>query len=283
MNAPLQPLQPLLVADLFLPLGRELVALLRSLDGDAWRAPTVAPRWQVRDVAAHLLDGACRRLSFERDRQPPPEPAEPPADHRGLVAFLDELNATWVAAARRLSPRLTADLLELVEGWLAAHVRAVDPWGPALFPVAWAGESESDAWFDLARELTERWHHQQQIRLAVGAPPLDDPALSRPVFETFLRALPHRYRSVPAPAGTALAIEIAGRETYRWTLRHEGGGWKLLRGRPDSPAARLTLPEEPAWRLLTKGLPAAEARRRARLVGDTALAAPFFSTLAVMA
>ena len=65
--------------------------------------------------------------------------------------------------------------------------------------MAWAGESESQSWFDVARELTERWHHQQQIRLAAGAPPLDDPRWSGPVFETFLRALPFRYRDTAAP------------------------------------------------------------------------------------
>ena len=37
------------------------------------------------------------------------------------------------------------------------------------FGVAWAGEERSPAWFDVARELTERWHHQAHIRLATGA------------------------------------------------------------------------------------------------------------------
>ena len=33
-----------------------------------------------------------------------------------------------------------------------------------------AGEAVSANWFDVAREFTERWHHQQQIRLAIGGP-----------------------------------------------------------------------------------------------------------------
>lgn len=36
--------------------------------------------------------------------------------------------------------------------------------------MSWAGEEQSANWFDTAREFTERWHHQQQIRLAVGQP-----------------------------------------------------------------------------------------------------------------
>ncbi len=59
----LKPLAPILTADRFTTLGRELIALLRSLSEDQWRLPTVAPQWTVQDIAAHLLDTACRRLS----------------------------------------------------------------------------------------------------------------------------------------------------------------------------------------------------------------------------
>ena len=47
-----------------------------------------------------------------------------------------------------------------------------DPDAPAVFSVAWAGEDKSAHWFDVAREYTEKWHHQQQIRDAVGRPDL---------------------------------------------------------------------------------------------------------------
>jgi hypothetical protein len=33
-----------------------------------------------------------------------------------------------------------------------------------------------EGWFDLGREFTEHWHHQAQVRGAVAAPPLRDPA-----------------------------------------------------------------------------------------------------------
>ena len=183
----LQPVGPLLVADRFAGLGAALIDLLRSLRQEQWSLPTVCPAWSVKDVAAHLLDTACRRVSAGRDGWMPP-PGRPIEEYGDLLAFLNELNAQWVAATRRLSPRLLTDFLELVEPRLAEFFLTLDPWSPGL-PVAWAGESESPMWFDVARELTERWHHQQQIRLATGAPSLDDPRLSGPVFETFLRAL----------------------------------------------------------------------------------------------
>jgi hypothetical protein len=39
-------------------------------------------------------------------------------------------------------------------------------------PVSWAGPEAAPVWFGVAREYTERRHHQQQIRDATGRPPL---------------------------------------------------------------------------------------------------------------
>ena len=47
---------------LFHPLSRELVAVLRALDAEDWHRPTAARAWRVRDVVAHLIDTALRRL-----------------------------------------------------------------------------------------------------------------------------------------------------------------------------------------------------------------------------
>ena len=283
VSATPQPLAPTLAAHLFPALGRELVALLRSLPAEAWEKPTVCRAWTVKDIAAHLLDTALRRLSAGRDAHVLPPPPVPVTGYRDLVGFLNGLNAEWVTAMRRLSPRLLVDLLEWAEPQLAAHLAAVDPWSPALFPVSWAGEESSLAWFDVARELTERWLHQQQIRLAVGAPPLADPELSAAVFDTFLRALPHAFAGRNARPGTALVIEVRGEAPLAYTLEREARGWRLLAGAASSPAAGASLDEQTAWLLLSKGMPGAEARHRATLAGDIALLAPFFDTVAVMA
>ena len=278
-----QPLAPTLAAHLFPPLGRELVDLLRSLPADAWAKPTVCRAWSEKDIAAHLLDSAVRRLAMGRDAHVLPPPPVPITGYRDLVGFLNGLNAEWVTAMRRVSPRLLVDLLEWVEPQLAEHLAGVDPSSPALFSVAWAGEESSLAWFDVARELTERWLHQQQIRLAVDAPPLRDPELSTAVFDTFLRALPHAFAGRVAPTGTTLTIEVRGERRYVCTLEREARSWRLLGGAAPSPAAMASLDEQTAWLLLTKGMPGAEARARASLGGDAALLEPFFATLAVMA
>ena len=71
---PLEPTVPLDTRGLFRPVSSSLVALLRGLPDEQWHRPTVARRWVVRDVVAHLLDSTLRRLSFHRDRMAPPPP-----------------------------------------------------------------------------------------------------------------------------------------------------------------------------------------------------------------
>jgi Mycothiol maleylpyruvate isomerase N-terminal domain len=58
---------PILSAHLLRRVDRELIDLLRSLAADEWDIQTIAPSWKVRDVAAHLLDTALRKLSIVRD------------------------------------------------------------------------------------------------------------------------------------------------------------------------------------------------------------------------
>ncbi|HEX4963258.1 MAG TPA: maleylpyruvate isomerase family mycothiol-dependent enzyme [Thermoanaerobaculia bacterium] len=279
----MQPVQPILLADLFPGLHAELIALLRGLAPDDWDRPTVAGAWRVRDVAAHLLDVQLRQLSLKRDgaRLPPPEP--PIAGYADLVAFLNRLNAEWVAAARRLSPRVLTDLLDLAGRQMAEVTAALDPFGPAPFGVAWAGEETSANWFDVAREYTELWHHQQQIRDAVGALPLDSRGWLHPVLETFLRALPHAYREVAAGEGVRIVFEITGEAGGEWTLVREGTAWSLYTGSPEAADCRVRLDQDTAWRRMTKGLPAAAALARMEIAGDRGLGEPLAQMLAIMA
>src|SRR5262245_18915544 len=92
--------------DMFRPVSANLVVVLRQLAPGDWQRSTVAGAWRVRDVLAHLLDTTLRRLSFQRDLLVPPPPSRPIASERDFVAFINGLNASWVEAAQRLSPRV---------------------------------------------------------------------------------------------------------------------------------------------------------------------------------
>jgi hypothetical protein len=275
----LAPLPPLDARPLFAPLLGELLALLRGLSNDEWER-RASRSWAVRDVAAHLLDGDCRQLTFGRDARPLPPPERPIHGPDDFLAFLDGLNADWVKAARRISPPLLVDLLELTGRQAAAYFAALDLRGEALFAVAWAGEERSRNWMHLGRELTERLHHQQQIRAATGRPALTDPNLIGPSLEALLYGLRPAYANVEAPAGTAVAIRIGAPVDRAWSLVRTGAGWEL-HGETRQPAATLELDPETAWLALTRSLPKSEALQRATTSGPPLLVRAFFEACSI--
>lgn len=278
----LVPVGPVFLVDHLPGLHAELMSLLRGLDADDWQRPTACALWSVKDIAAHLLDGSLRRLSSGRDGLAA-GPAPAPASYADLVAFLNRLNAEWTAATRRLSPRVLIELLDHTAVEVHGYFKSLDPYGPALFPVSWAGQRSSPNWFDIGREYTERWLHQQQIREAVGAPGLSARQWLYPTLDIFVRALPFTYREVEAPAGCSIRFEIGGESGGAWTLLRSPEGWALFAGRDGDPAAKVSLDQEIAWKLFSKGLPAEVARRSIRIEGDARLGEPVFSSLAVMA
>ena len=294
--AEVTPPGPLLTAHLFPTLDARLIDLLRSLAPDDWERQTVAPRWKVKDVAAHLLDTQLRTLSFGRDGytlSPPPAIAS----DRDLVSFIDRLNAEGVTVYRRLSPPVLIAWMEQTSRDAASYYASLDPFAPARFGVSWAGESVSANWFDLAREFTERWHHQQQIRLALGEPanPAQDlstnaarrlraimtPELYHPVLDCFMRALPFHYRSMSAPPGTACRIHVSGDCGGDWHL-YRGETWMLASEPVGTTVATATIPQDIAWRIFTKGIAREGAREHIRVTGDEALGNHVLNMLAIV-
>ena len=82
------------VAALFAPLHAELMALLRGLTADDWQRQTVALRWRVRDVVAHLLDTQLRKLAAHRDGHLAPA--------GGAASVLDIINTLNAFGSGRL-------------------------------------------------------------------------------------------------------------------------------------------------------------------------------------
>ncbi|HSK10745.1 MAG TPA: maleylpyruvate isomerase N-terminal domain-containing protein, partial [Vicinamibacterales bacterium] len=202
---PLVDLSPVDTRPLFRPVAGALVVVLRGLEPGDWERPTAAGAWVVRDIVAHLADVTLRRLSFHRDGMSPPPPPRPINSDRDFVEFINWLNAQWVASAKRLSPRVLTELFERAGGELADWFEALPLEAPALFGVSWAGEQTSEGWFDVGREFTELWHHQEQVRMAVGVASLADPRYLRAVLDISVRGLPHAFRNVQADPGETVS------------------------------------------------------------------------------
>lgn len=270
---------PIIVADLFPVALTELLALLSGLSEEDWRKPTACATWSVKDVALHLLGDDIGILSRQRDRFSSGLLAR---DWRELVALLNESNALWVQASRRISVRLLRDLLAFTGAQVSAHFASLDPYA-AGDVVSWAGPDPAPVWLDLAREYTERWHHQQHIRDAVGKPGLKEPRFFAPVLETFMRALPFTYRDITAEEGAVVVVTIMGRSGGRWALRRERQGWNLYVMGTTHPSAEVVIDQEVAWRLFTKGIEREQALRNARVMGDESLASKALDAVAIIA
>lgn len=224
---------------------RELLEWLEDLTPDEWHAPTTAPGWTVKDLALHLLDDDLGWLSRGRD-----------GDRSGLldtavqstfVAALAAKNEAWVRGAHQLSARVIAGLLE----WTGKEMDDYDA-GMELDGeggVVWAADGPVPLWFDIAQDLTERWVHQMQMRLAVDKVGCYARAYLREVLRTFVYAFPHQYRSV-SPIGTRVRVDLGTGGT--WTLTRNGARrWELDEGAPEQPRASVHATDEAGWRWLT--------------------------------
>jgi uncharacterized protein (TIGR03083 family) len=270
MTNPSTNLDPILCAPLLRKVDAALIDLLRELTPAEWDLQTIAPQWKVRDVAAHLLDTALRKLSMVRDHNfVEPVDILSPED---LIALVNRLNREGVTVYRRLSPTMLIEFMSAACRQSADFHESLDPFAPATFAVSWAGEETSLNWFDTARELTERWHHQQQIRLASNRPGLMTPEIYHPVLDCFLRGLPYHFRNFDAPAGTTILVEIAGDSGGQWSLSKGLFAWYLARKQCGEVASRVTIPQALAWRLFTKGIDRDSARAQIQMQGNPDLA-----------
>ena len=273
---------PIPTLHLFPKLDQKLLELLKSLSAEEWNKPTLAKQWTVKDIVSHLLDGNIRTLSFSRDQYAGERP-EKVDGYQDLVDYLNRLNADWVKATKRVSPVVLIELLEITGKEYVEQLKKLDPFAPAIFSVAWAGQTESPNWFHIAREYSEKWHHQQQIREAVLKPGIMTQEFFYPLIDTFMQALPHTYRNVNAEEGTFLTVEITSDMGGPWFLEKSGKNWSLQKNHSGNIQAEIIIDPDTAWKLFTKGLSGADAERKIKFKGNLELGKPILSMLSVMA
>ncbi|MEO1434489.1 MAG: maleylpyruvate isomerase N-terminal domain-containing protein [Bacteroidota bacterium] len=268
---------------LFDPLDQLLIQVLSSLSADDWQRPTVAGSWRVKDIASHLLDGNLRAISMLQDGYFGEQPG-PINSYQDMVNFLNRLNADWTTATRRLSPALMTELLARSGPKYFKVINALDPQAPALFSVGWAGEDQSLNWMHIARDYTEKWHHQAQIRLAIHQL---DPILTDEFYDPYLHVsllgLPHHYRTIPGKEGQTIHLIIEKENPLNRFLIRADDHWVLSNKREQEVDCTIYIDGSIAWRLFTKGISRKAAEKKVRIEGNPLLGTPIFDLTAVMA
>ncbi|OLO99480.1 hypothetical protein BVU76_25590 [Mycolicibacterium porcinum] len=255
-----------------------LLSLLETLQPADWARPTVCPGWTVHDIVAHILNDYMRRLSGSRDGYD----GASFADDETLPTYLARVNDAFVRAMRQCSPTMMIDVLAHLGPQLDAAWADTDLDGAAHLNVSWAGTQSSPAWLDIARDYTEYWVHQQQIRDAVLQEGAADPRLLNPVLVTFLHAVPFALRDHPRPPGTAVGFEVTGAAGGHWAVISEGAQWNLRAEPVSDPDATIRMDQDTLWRLASRGITVEQGRERADLHGDRQLAEAAASLLAVV-
>lgn len=274
---------PIFTVDLFPALDQKLFSLLKSLSESAWKRQTPAPLWTVKDVATHLLDGNIRALSMLRDGYFGEQTGDL-SEYQDLVNFLNQLNGSWVAAMKRVSPTVLIELLEITGRQYCDFLKTIDLFEKSTFSVAWAGEETSYNWFHIAREYTEKWHHQQQIRAAVGGEEeLYERKFYLPYLDTSMRALPYHYRGIAGQQDQVIRFFVNGEGGGDWFLYFGSGAWFLIDRYPLEPVSEVEIREEIAWRIFTKGIKKEQAAELVRISGNRQLGEHILQMLAVMA
>ncbi|WP_091156867.1 maleylpyruvate isomerase N-terminal domain-containing protein [Mucilaginibacter pineti] len=279
----MMPDTPIPVKHLFKPLDDLLINLLESLSPEEWNKHTVAKAWTVKDVASHLLDGNIRTLSIQRDNFFG-EKSPVSNSYMDMVGWLNGLNADWIKASKRISPDVLILLHKATRDLVTTYYQSLDLNAPAIFPVDWAGETESLNWMHLAREYTEKWHHQQQIREATGRDGIMTREFFYPFIDSFFRALPHTFRKVGAPLGTIIKINVTTQLGGNWYLQKQASNWQLQKDEPTGvPAATVSISPQTSWKLFSKSIRPEGVRGSVELTGDTRLAEHVLQMVSVMA
>ena len=183
---------------------------------------------------------------------------------------------------KRVSPGMLVLLHEATGKSFCEYYASLDPFAPSPFSVAWAGEDESPNWMHIAREYTEKWLHQQQIRDAVQQPGLLTREFFYPFINVFMRGLPPTYRAVAADTGTVVQLTIPTEIGGSWYLMKADDGWRLT----DTAAlatAEVTIPPDLAWRLFSKSIRPEQVRGQVEIKGNEKLGEIALTMVSVMA
>ena len=260
-----------------------LIDTLQALPEEQWDHKTLLPNWRIRDIAAHIASGALRKLSALSTYKPLQERTL--VDYNVLLATISENNEKWVELLRNLHPALLISLINKYYGMLLEEFRNMTPNAKAVHAVAWAGENESENWFDISREYTELWHHQMQIEDSLGEIALLDDRYFTPFVETCFQALPYHYGNLEVD-DFDFAIEIVGMSPGKYRFMKNSGKYRLAKADESEDASSadssMRITKDVLWKLLTGAPTTGRKIDRPLITGDSGIVSHFEKMRCIM-
>jgi len=272
---------PVLVNNLFTEERKALLDLFASLSESEWQTSTVCTGWSVKDIGLHLLgdDAGIIKLSEARVI---PTSSGLQKSWKEVVNMVNERNGQWVEATRRITNSLLIEFLKVTGEETLKYFESRDLYSLGR-SVSWAGPEPVPVWLDIAREYTERWIHQQQIRDAINKPGLKDKKFMGPVIAAFTRSFLRVIPEANAENGTIVKVIITGDAGLECCLVKENGAWKLYEQYDGKPASVVKLDQESAWRYLTKNIGRSEIANKIEVEGNKELGLTLLDAVSIIA
>lgn len=237
------------------------LSLARELSDPDWTAPTECPKWTVKDVYAHLLEGE-RWMAAGHPRLPDLTSWT----EQGVLAWRDTPPLAVVEELRRAYEQRRYQLAR----------RPVDPETPAHLPMGQRSTLEQL----LRIRVLDVWAHEQDVRRAVGRPGnLASPGAAV-AGDLFVAALPRIVaKSAQALPGSVVRLTTRGEVSVDVAVSTDRGGVGTLVAPGRNATAHLIMSWE-AYTRLSCGR-GTSADHDIRLVGDRGLAERVLAHLAV--
>lgn len=237
------------------------LSLARELSDPDWSAPTECPRWTVKDVYAHLVEGE-RWMASGHPR----------------LSDLNSWTEQGVQAWRETPPLTVVEELRLAYEQRRYQLarQPLDPEAPTYLPMGQPAPLK----LLLRIRVLDVWAHEQDIRRAVGRPGnLGSPGAAV-VGDVFVGALPRIVaKSAQALPGSVVRLTTRGEVNIDVAVATDRSGNGSLVAPGRNATAHLIMSWEAYTRLSCgRGSP---ADHDIRLLGDRGLAERVLAHLAV--
>ena len=236
------------------------LTLVEALAPEDWARPTACPRWDVRQVVAHVAGAAAAHASWAEFRRQGSPRAQRPYRTDGL-AMLDAMNQVQVDDRVVATPDdLIAELRQVGPRAIATRRRLPAPLRALRLPLPPLGGIVRLDYLTDTIYTRDMWMHRLDLCRATGREMVQTPAHDGRIVALVVRDLA---RTLPAAVRAGVVYELTSRAGGAWQLGGDGEGG-------DGEGARIRLDTLPFTLLAAGRLTPEEARAHAVIDGDRA-------------